>query len=149
MSSVLVELADGVAAALNAQAYSRPFTATRAWRLSLDLADMAGLYVTVAPAGMTTERAARGDLHQEDYTVDVIVREKPVPLDSSTLDALSRVTEEIADVLKNACVPLPALGSRVQAQCVGLTNTPLYVAEDLDAKKQWTSVLSATLRVYR
>ena len=67
--SVIVEIADAVAAAINDGTYAEPVTAQRAYRPSFDLEELGELKVTVVPRSVNTANLARQQ-SQGDCTVD-------------------------------------------------------------------------------
>ena len=141
--AVITDIADAVLAELNGHTFSQPLVAVRHYRPIFDLAEMSALHVSVVPKAVAIERLDRSR-HQEDYQVDVAVQQKVEAVDNATLDALSGLVQEIADLFKNV-----RLAAYPGAACVGVRNEPIYAPEHLDELRQFTSVLTLTFRVVR
>ena len=73
--SVLVQIADAVAASINGATFTEPLTAVRAYRPSYDLEQLAETRVTVVPRSMTIAALARLQ-SQVDCTVDVGIQQR-------------------------------------------------------------------------
>jgi hypothetical protein len=98
--SVIVEIADAVAAAINDGTYAEPVTAERAYRPSFDLEELGELKVTVVPRSVNTANLARQQ-SQVDCTVDVGLQQRVDAGDDARLDALLDLAEEIGDQLRH------------------------------------------------
>lgn len=104
MTGILPGVADAVVAALNAGTFSQSFTAARSyagWRLKLETLD--GLRVDVVPAEYADTALASQGTDEAVCRVDVVVRKKLDPSDSSSgvatnaaVDPLVALVEEIA-----------------------------------------------------
>lgn len=132
-------IADSIVAALNGHAFSQPFTAQRAYRPAFDLADMTDLHVTVVPKGVELSTAGRG-LTQSDVQIDIGFQKKLAAGDNSEIDSLMGLVQEVAEFVR-------ATGRFGDAVWVKTENTPIYSAEHLGELRQFTSVLTLTLRV--
>ncbi|MCL2701964.1 MAG: hypothetical protein FWE88_09790 [Phycisphaerae bacterium] len=144
--STITELTDAIVAALNGHSFSRPFTARRCYVPTFDLKDMKTLHVTVVPRGVELSTASRS-LIQHDVQVDVAIQQKlPASADptgdQAAIDALMGLVLEVADVLR-------AVGRFGEAQWVKSENSPIYSPEHLEQLRQFTSVLTLTLRMLR
>jgi hypothetical protein len=142
--ATVVDIADAVIAALNGHAFSEPFTAQRCYVPAFDLKDMKDLHVTVVPHGLEMSTASRS-LLQDDVQIDVAVQKKlPVDAsgDSAAVDALMGLVQEIADFIRST-------GRFGDAVWIKTENKPIYSPEHLEQLRQFTSVLTLTLRVMR
>jgi hypothetical protein len=140
--SVIVDIADALAEALNGHEFSVEFEAARDYRPVLELQDMKTLHVSVVPKGITMAPVDRARV-QHDVEVDVLVQKKLDAGDADELDALMSLVEEIAGFLK-----FKRLES-VGAMWVKTANEPVFAPDHLDQFRQFTSVLTVTYRVVR
>jgi len=139
--SVITELADAVAASLNAGSFGMPFTAERLHQPSFDLAELAELHVSVVPKSQTITNATRQHSFF-DCAVDVGVQKKVA--DDAEGDALLDLVQEIADHLR-----LKRLDDYPTAAWLSIEHEPVVASEHLDQNRQLTSVLTVTYRVKR
>jgi hypothetical protein len=140
--SLIVDIADALAEALNGHEFSVEFEAVREYRPVLDLPDMKTLRVSVVPKGVVMVPADRSRV-QHDVEVDVLVQKKLDAGDSTELDALMSFVEEIAGFLK-----FKRLES-VAASWVKTVNEPIFAPDHLEQLRQFTSVLTVTYRLVR
>ncbi len=143
--ATIIDIADAVVEALNTPGepgFSMPFTAQRSYRPVFDLQDMKTLHVTVVPRGTEMSAAGRG-LSQSDVQIDVAVQQK-LPTDPAgdmaKLDALMGLVEEVATFVRSK-------GKFGDAAWLRTENVPIYSQEHLGEMRQFTSVLTLTLRV--
>jgi len=139
--SVITELADAVAASLNAGSFGMPFTAERLHQPSFDLAELAELHVSVVPKSQTITNATRQHSFF-DCAIDVGVQKKVA--DDAEVDALLDLVQEIADHLR-----LKRLDDYPTAAWLSIEHEPVVASEHLDQNRQLTSVLTVTYRVKR
>jgi len=137
--ALIADIADAVVTALNDHTFSQPFTAVRAYRPVFDLKEMTDLHVTVVPKGVELTTAGRG-LAQSDVQIDVGVQKKLAGGDNAEIDPLLGLVQEIAEFVR-------ATGRFGDAAWVKTENTPIYSQEHLGELRQFTSVLTLTLRV--
>jgi len=140
--STIADIAEAVVAALNGHTFSPPFTAQRAYRAAFDLKDMKDLHVAVVPKGVEMSTAGRG-LAQSDVQIDIGVQKKLAAADNAEIDALMELmelTQEIAEFVR-------ATRQFGDAAWVRTENLPIYSQEHLAELRQFTSVLTLTLRV--
>jgi hypothetical protein len=136
----ITEIADAVVTALNGHTFSQLFIAQRGYRPLFDLAEMKDLHVTVVPRGLSLTDASRSAM-QRDVEIDVAVQQKPADLEQATLDALVGLVGEIVEFFaRKRLAGVPAI-------CMGLANSPIYSPEHLEQFRQFTSVVTLTLRV--
>ena len=139
-TSMLVQIADAVVTELNAATLSQPFTAHRFYLPLFDLGEMKDLHVSVVPKSVTVQPAGR-TLLQHDYSIDVAVQKKAAPDDTSTIDVLMVLVEEIAAFFKlRSLEGLP--GTWVKTE-----HAPVYSPEHMEQYRQFTSVITLTFRV--
>ncbi len=141
--SVIVEIADAVASAINEGTYAEAVNAQRAYRPSFDLEELGELKVTVVPRSVNTANLARQQ-SQVDCTVDVGLQQRVDAGDDARLDALLDLAEEIGDQLRHR-----RLAGYPQAAWLSIEHEPVVAAEHLDERSTLTTVMSVTYRVRR
>ena len=144
--ATIIDIADAVAATLNAPGepgFSQSFTAERKALPAFDLADLAGLHVTVVPKGVEITGASRS-LSQHDHQIDVGVQKKVGSDLEADVSALCGLVEEIAAFLARR--PLTGVPG---AAWVRTANEPVYSPEHLAEKRLFTSVLTVTYRAMK
>jgi len=139
--SVITDIADAVAASLNAGTFGIEFTAERLHQPSFDLTELDTLRVSVVPKALTITNATRQHSFFEGV-IDVGIQQK-VNGDGE-VDALLDLAQEIADHLR-----LKRLDDYPQAAWLAIEHDPVVASEHLDQHRQLTSVLSVTYRVKR
>ncbi|GMV98589.1 MAG: hypothetical protein AMXMBFR83_29380 [Phycisphaerae bacterium] len=137
--ALIADIAEAVVTALNGHTFSQPFTAQRAYRPVFDLKEMTDLHVTVVPKGVELTTAGRG-LAQSDVQIDIGVQKKLAASDNAEIDPLLGLVQEIAEFVR-------ATARFADAAWVKTENTPIYSQEHLGELRQFTSVLTLTLRV--
>ena len=113
----------------------------RAYLPVFDLKEMKDLHVTVVPKGVEMATAGRG-LAQSDVQIDVAVQKQlsaNVAGDNFEIDALMGLVQEIAEFLR-------ATGRFGDGCWVRTENSPVYSQEHLGELRQFTSVLTVTVR---
>ena len=147
MSSTLKDIADALAAGLDAETFAsvtaQPTVERKNWP-TYEVEDLADPVIAVTPAGIETVRASR-DLWQYDYAMNVFVgRHTPT---EAAADEMVDLCEEIADAIREhswGAVTWPA----------GVTS-PMTVEVDLNPddalteRNVWRAVITATYRVHR
>ena len=144
--ATIIDIADAVAATLNAPGepgFSQSFTAQRKALPAFELADLAGLHVTVVPKAVEVTGASRS-LSQHDYQIDVGAQQKLGSDLEADVAALCGLVEEIAAFLGRR----PLTGAAGVAW-VRSANEPVYSPEHLAEKRLFTSVLTITYRAMR
>ena len=140
--SEIADIAQAVVDALNAHVFSVPFTAERDYTPTFELKDMRDLHVTVVARGVEMATASRA-YAQNDWQVDVAVQKKIASPDASgQIDALMALVQDIAEHLR-------AVGTFGPGQWVRAENIPIYSPEHLNDMRQFTSVLTLTLRTVK
>lgn len=137
--AMIPDIADAVVAALNGHGFSQPVVAQRAYRPVFDLQEMKDLRVTVVPKGVELTTAGRG-LTQSDLQIDIGVQKKLAAADNAEIDGLMGLVQEIAEFIR-------ATGRFGDASWMKTENAPVYSQEHLGELRQFTSVLTLTLRV--
>jgi len=138
--ALVIDIADAVAAELDGGSFSEEFTPERRVLPDFDLAEMAGLKVTVVPKGVEIAGASRS-LSQHDVQIDVGVQKKVGSDLDAEVAALCGLVEEIAAFLK---------GRRLTAAAwVRTANEPVYSPDHLAEKRLFTSVLTVTYRAMK
>lgn len=142
--SVIMDVADAVAALLNGGSFSQEFTAVRAYQPVYDLELLKTLRVSVLASGQEIEKGTRSD-NDFDFAIDVGVQKKVAsPLVKAELDALTDLVEELLDYLLGQALP-----AEVGVTLVSMANKPIYDPDHLQRKHVFTSVITATYTSYR
>jgi len=147
--SLITDIADAVVTELNAPpvppatGFAQTFTAARAYRPQFDLTDLKTLKVTVVPKGIEIINVTR-HANQNDVSVDIAVQKKVNPTDTTDMDALMTLVEQIADFFR-----LRRMTAFPTALWTKTDNVPVYSPEHLEQKQVFTSVLTLTFRVVR
>ncbi len=139
--SVITDIADAVAASLNAATFSEEFTAERLHQPSFDLPELQTLRVSVVPKSVEIRNGTRQHSFF-DCAVDVGIQQKVD--NDARVDALLVLAEEIIDHLR-----LKRLTDYPQAAWMAIGHDPVVSSEHLDQHRQLTSVLTVTYRVKR
>jgi hypothetical protein len=137
--ALITDIVDAVVAALNGQTFSQPVTAERAYRAAFDLQEMKDLHVTVVPKGLELITAGRG-VAQSDVQIDIGVQKKLATGDDAEIDELMGLVQEIVEFVR-------ATRQFGDGVWVKTENTPIYSQEHLGELRQFTSVVTLTLRV--
>ena len=139
---IVSDIADAVVAAINAApsgTFILGFQAVRDYLPTYELKDMGTLHVTVVPKASDMSVPTRG-VRQRDVKIDVAVQQRLQTVDTFSVDPLANLVEQIADYLGG-------LGRVGNAGFVGAENNPLWIQEHLDSMKQFTGVVTITLRI--
>jgi hypothetical protein len=136
------QIAEALVADLNATAFSRPFTARRAYLPIAELAEMADLHVTVVVAGRTTEPISRS-LLQVDHRLEVAVQQRLTGEGLADGDPLLALVEEIADHVAGH-----RLAGAPDAAWVKTEHGPLVDPGHLNELRQFTSLVVLTYRTW-
>jgi len=150
--SVLVQIADAVAASINTAAadgvFPEPLEAVRAHRPSFDLEELAELRVSVVPRSTVITALARLQ-SQYECTVDVGIQQRVPAGDGgdgrdARVDALLELAEAVGDHLRHKRLP-----EFPDAAWSSIAHDPVLAPEHLDERSTLTTVLSVTYRVRR
>lgn len=142
--SALVDIADAVAASINARTFDPPITAERSHLPIFDLGRVGdAIQVSVVPRSLTVANASRAT-NVFDASIDVGVQRKVDPNDPAQIDALLDLVERIGDHLR-----LKRLGTLPEAQWLTSEHDPILAAEHLERLSVFTSVLTLTYRLTR
>ena len=141
--AVITDIADAVAAEINAGSFSQLVSAARDYLPAFELADMQTLRVTVVPKSVTTLPGGRAH-NQYDYAIDVAVQKKLDAADNTEIDELMTLVDELADHLR-----FKRLTDYPNAAWLKTENQPVYAQEHLQELRQFTSILTFTFRVMR
>lgn len=134
------EIADAVAASLNAASFAQPVTARRAWLPVHDLGEMDVLRVTVVPTARSLATVSRAAI-QAEHRIEVAVQQRIDPDDLPAVDALVALCGAIAEHLTGAA--LPALPDVRWAKT---EHTLLAAPEHLNELRQFTGLIAVTYR---
>ena len=139
--SLVTDIAQAVAAELNAAPFSQPFTAEVLYRPVFELKELRTLRVTVVPRAVKYGRLAR-DTASRTVQVDVGVQQKLA--DDQGLEPLLMLVEEIAGRFEGR-----RLAGRPEALCTKIENEPVYAPDHIEQYRQFTSVATLTFEVTR
>jgi hypothetical protein len=120
---LLIDIADAVAAELNAAELSLEFTVEVNLKPEFELKDLKELKVTVVPKSLKFSGATRQESAKE-VQIDVGVQKKTA--DPEQLAALLQLVEEIAGIFDRK-----RLAEYQKAVCIGIENEPVYDPEHL------------------
>jgi hypothetical protein len=144
--SLVIDIADAVAAELNAAppgTFSQSFTAQRRVLPEFDLEGLADLRVTVVPRSVEITGSTRS-ASQYDIAVDIGVQRKLGKDLDAEVAALSSLVDAIRDYLRRR-----PLASLPWATWVSIANEPVYSPEHLAEQRVFTSVLTVTYRALK
>jgi len=144
VSSVIVDVADAVVAALNAAVdsgniFKERFTAVRDYAPEIDLEELNGIAVFVVPREIESTNLTRAH-DQEDVSIDVGVFRNLQTTRREEIDPLFTLIQQISGVLRKRLPTVPA-------SWVGRQSDPIYDAESLVNRRVFRSVTTYTYRV--
>lgn len=135
----LVDVAEAIVVALNGEVFTPAFVATRDYEPTFDLQD-AALRVTVVPRALPSGILSRSE-SQSDAQIDIGVQKKVSgSATNAEMDALISLVEEIAIFVR-------AEREFSTSRWIRTENDPIYSPEHLKDMRQFTSVLTVTLRL--
>ncbi len=144
--SLVVDIADAVAAELNAApggTFSQPVSAQRLVLPEFELAELTELKVSVVPKSVEISGSTRA-MRQYDIAVDVGIQKKLGKDLDTEVAALGTLVDEMADYLRKK-----TLGAAPFAVWIGIDNDPVYAPEHLAEQRVFTSVLTVTYRAMK
>lgn len=97
------------------------------------------MHVTIVPSAEDTSLAGRG-VAQSDFKIDVAIQKKLTACDNAEIDALMTLVQEIAQYVRSTSRFGDAAMVRAKAE-------PIYSFEHLSELRQFTSVITLTLRM--
>lgn len=150
-NSTLVDAAEAVKDAINAQTFSKEFDAVRAYAPVEDPENLKDVQVFVIPAGAKRIRATRRT-DNIDPLIHIAVQYKLQAQDleasgtikNSEVDEFMVLVEEISDYLRGS--PIEGYSG---GHSIGIANDPIWWPEQLKNPRVFTSVISLTLRVFK
>ena len=137
MSSLIAAVAGEVVTQLNLGAFSQEFTATRAYRVAVDRADLDDLRVVVTPNGATSEIVSRSHTEQT-IKIDVGVQKQVNPDSLTDGDAMLALLGEIRDEFLGESYTV----SGQIVSCDEVASDPLFMPEHLDQHRVFTGVVT-------
>jgi len=140
--SRITDIADAIAADLNAETFSVDFTAVRTCLPSFDLTDLADLQVCVVPVAKSSTRASRGSW-EDGHEIHVGVQQKLTNVTNAVIDPLMELVEEIEDFLRAS-----KFGSGA-AICEKVDIVPVVNLLALRDNRVFQSVLALELKGWR
>jgi hypothetical protein len=133
------EIAQAVVDGLNAQTFTPPFTAARAYLPVFDLGAMLDLHVTVVAAGRTIAPLSRGE-RQIEHRIEIAVQQKVAVEDPAACDPLLALVTEIAAALP--ALPMP------DGVWIRTEHAPLVDPNHLNELRQFTSLITGAWRTW-
>ena len=141
MSAQLIQIADGVVTAINAATLSETVTAARSYVATKNREDSGTLTVDVMPVEMTKALQNRS-ANFETYGIRVVIQKRTDSDTNVTLDALSILVEEIADLLLKARIVTPAV------MCTS-TEIISFALADIRERNEFAASVTATYEQVR
>jgi hypothetical protein len=144
--ALVIDIADAVTAELNAApagTFDPAITAVRRVLPEFDLADLAGLKVSVVPKALEITGSTRST-SQYEIAVDIGVQKKLGKDLDAEVAALGTLMDQIADYLRRRPLTAAPFAAWVRTQ-----NDPVYAPEHLAAQRVFTSVLTVTYRAMK
>lgn len=147
MSSTLKDIADALAASLDAETFgsvtAEPTVERKNWP-TYEVEDLADPVIAVTPAGIETVRVSR-DSWQYDYQMNVFVgRHTPT---EAAADEMVDLCEEIADVIREHSYGELEWPAGVTSPMT--VEVALNPDDALTERNVWRAVITATYRVHR
>lgn len=147
MSSTLKDIADALAASLDAETFAsvtaQPTVERKNWP-TYEVEDLADPVIAVTPAGIETVRVSR-DSWQYDYQMNVFVgRHTPT---EGAADEMVDLCEEIADVIREHSYGELEWPAGVTSPMT--VEVALNPDDALTERNVWRAVITATYRVHR
>jgi len=139
--SVILSIADAVAAELNTGSFSESFTAQRSVLPIFQLADLTTLKVTIVPKAVETTAISRS-MSQLDVQIDIGIQKKLGKQIDTEVEPLMELVEEIAAFLRGR-----QLQSLTNVVWLRSGSEPIYATAHLAEERVFTSVLTVTYRV--
>ena len=136
-------VADAVRDELAAGQFSIPFKVIRAFRHDQTLPEGKELRVSVVPNGVTVTPAARG-VCAHVVEVYVAVMKKIDRATPEVIDPLLGLVEEIVDFFR-----LRRLAKCPEAMWIGTEIRPMVSTEHLESLKQFTSLVTVSVRIVK
>lgn len=138
--ALITDVADAVVTNLNGHEFSQDFNSERLYLPVFELKDMGILHVTVGMRSLSTTSASRG-MTEKEIKIDVAVQKKLSNIEGDDeTDDLMDLVEEIIDFLR-------PIGTFDVAQCYLIENSPVYLPEHMRTLRQFTSVITLSLKV--
>jgi hypothetical protein len=141
--SVIIDIADAVVAALNAATLTKTFTAARAYAAVYDIRTLADLKVTVVPVGVAISEFDLAPRHRYEVDIGVWIQCR-TDTTTTTTDPYMNLAEEIIDLFRGDRL----IGYR-NARCFSVENRPLYLPDQVDSQRVFTTVVTLTFRLTR
>jgi len=152
MSSVAVQVADAIAAELNARPAlwaPQSFTAVRAWLPVTQLEKFSGLQVTATPNAIVLgELRARDKRREYHYRRDVVIQAKVADAGNASCDPFSLLAEQIGDHFAGLTLPAYAGPGGAAVVTSALVDPECY-HEWLDAYRVFATVVQMTVLLVR
>ena len=138
--SLVMDIADAVAAELGTGTFSQAIAPQRMVLPEFGLEDMAELRVTVVPKAVEVTGSTRA-VCQHDVQIDIGIQKKLGKDLDTEVPVLCELVDEIAAFLKRR-----PLSAAPHAAWVRTANDPIYAPEHLAEQRVFTSVLTVTYR---
>jgi len=143
MSVPSLDIADAVVTVLNAADLSLDFTAERKYTPKFDLHSSAAVQVAVVPKSDARNMQTRG-VDGATIQIDIGVMKKlqnAIADEATECDALLELCEEIKPLVNRE-----RLSGVEDSVCIGIQQEPIYSVEEVDEKRTFLTVLTATFK---
>lgn len=140
MSALLIDLTDAVVDELNDHSFSMDLIAERTYLPQFELKQFSELRVSVVPREQRTERLTRESC-SEICGIDVGVQMRFAKQDAICIDPLMSLVDEILNHFNGLVF------SGTGALCTAIKPSPVYSPEHMEQFRQFTSVLTLTIKV--
>lgn len=153
MAAIIIDIADAVAATLNAATLSQAFVAQRSYIPVHEIKDLVDLHVTVVPSEMDAALLDRQGRKLRSYMIDVgiqkVVGRGPMSNQdfNDGADPLMILSEEITNLFDRQHLAIAY--DTINLLCTEVKNMPIYSPHHLDEQRVFTSVVRLTFKVGR
>ena len=141
--AVIIQIADAVAAALEAATFAVACDVERAYVPVHDIKDLVQLILTVVPTAESSTPLTRGGIRTYDYVIDIGVQRK-APSTSDAFDPLILVGQQIGNLFRGR-----RLANYPQALCITPENAPIFSPAHADQEGVFAALVVLTFRVIR
>ena len=139
--ALILDIADAIVGVLNEREFSADFIAERRYLPIFDLLEMKDLHVTVLMRSMVASASTKDGLADRDIKIDIAIQKKLLKIEEDyEVDDLMGLVDEIFLYLGS----VDAFGP---AWCRSIENSPAYLSEHLSTLRQFTSVITLSLKM--
>lgn len=150
--SIPAEIAAAVVTLLGTGSFTPAITPQRTAVVDPSMADVAAIKAFVVPRGLSRTFATKV-MRDEQHRVSIVVMKKVGQTNNlpnlSEVDALLDLAEDVCDYVEDPDQRVLSLSSGAKASLTGVEFEPLYIPDHLLKASTFTSVQTATYRIYR